>query len=91
MWKIWIDFSAICIPKSWLPEGDDTSQIYLEDNKCIPQGKSCCTKGGLIIYLQDKFDDTYKSRLTNYDTWEGQIIHVKKGKYLKKPIHFVNI
>jgi hypothetical protein len=55
------------------------------------QGKSCSTKGGLIIYLQDKFDYTYTSRLTNYNTWEGQIIQVKKGKNLKKPIIIGNI
>ncbi len=57
--------------------------IQLEGYQCIPQGKLCSTEGGLIIYLQDKFDYTYKSRLTNYNTWEGQIIHVKKGKHLK--------
>ncbi len=41
--------------------------------------------------MQDKFDYTYKSILTNYNTWEGQIIHVKKGKHLKKPINIGNI
>ncbi len=84
-------FSAICIQESWLSEGDDTSQIQLDGYKCIPQGKSCSSKGGLIIYWQDKFDYTYKSRLTNYNTWEGQIIHIKKGKHLKKPINIGNI
>ncbi len=69
-------FSAICIQESWLSEGDDTSQIQLEGYKWISQGKSCSSKGGLIIYLQDKFDYTYKSRLTNYNAWEGQIIRI---------------
>ncbi len=41
--------------------------------------------------MQDKFDYTDKSRLTNYNTCEGQIIHVKKGKHLKKPINIGNI
>ncbi len=27
----------------------------------------------------------------NYNTWEGQIIHVKKGKHFKKPINIGNI
>ncbi len=63
-------FSAICIQESWLSEGDDISQIQLEGYKRIPQGKSCSSNGGLIINLQDKFDYTYKSRLTNYNTWK---------------------
>ncbi len=41
--------------------------------------------------MQDKFDYTYKSRLPNYNTWEGQIIHIKKGKHLKKLINIGNI
>ncbi len=76
--KIFVfEFSAMCIQKSCLSEGDHTSQIQLEDYQCVPRGNSCSTKGGLIIYLQDMFDYTYISRLTNYNTWEGQIIHVK--------------
>ena len=43
-------FSAICIQESWLAEGDNISQIQLEGYICIPQGKSCTSKGGLIIY-----------------------------------------
>ncbi len=62
------EFSAICIQESWLTVGDDRSQIQLEGYQCIPQGKSCSTKGGVIIYLQDKFGYTYKSSLTNYNT-----------------------
>ncbi len=50
------------------------------------QGKSCSDKGGLIIYLQDKFDYVYTSRLNNYSTWKGQIIKNKKGNNLNKPI-----
>lgn len=84
-------FSAICLQESWLGEGADISQIQLEGYQCIPQGKSCSTKGGLIIYLQDKFDYVPKSSLTSYNTWEGQIIQVKKGKYLNKPINIGNI
>ncbi len=41
--------------------------------------------------MQDTFYYTYKSRLTNYNAWEGQTIHVKKAKHLKKPINIGNI
>ncbi len=91
MKTFYFQFSAIYIQESWLSEGDDTSQIQLESYKCIPQGKSRHSKGGLIIYLQDKFDYIYKSRSNNYNTWEGQIIHIKKGKHLKKTINIGKI
>ncbi len=74
------------ILESWFTNDADTSQIELEGYTCISQGSSCSGKGGLIIYLQDKFEYTYKYKLTNYDIWEGQIIHVKKGELLNKPI-----
>jgi hypothetical protein len=97
--KIFIDnlksidfqFSAICVQESWLADGDDTSQIQLDGYKCILQGKSCSSKGGLIIYLHNKFEYDYISTLTNYNTWEGQIIQVKKGEYLDKPVNIGNI
>jgi hypothetical protein len=84
-------FSAICIQESWLSDDADTSQIQLDGYKCIPQGKSCSSKGGLIIYLDNQFDYHVKSKLTKYKTWEGQIIQVKKGKSLSKAINIGNI
>ena len=84
-------FSAICIQESWLSEGDDTSQIQLEDYECIPQGKSCSSKGGLIIYLHENFTHEPKLRLIQYATWEGQVIQVEKGDTLTKPIVIGNI
>ncbi len=41
--------------------------------------------------MQDKFGYTYKNKLTNYDTWKGQIIQVKKVELLNKPIIIWNI
>ncbi len=82
-------FNAICILESWLTDDADTSHIELEGYTCISQVGSCSSKGGLIIYLQDKFEYTYRNKLTNYDTWEG--IQVKKGELLNKPIIIGNI
>ncbi len=87
--KINYQFSAICVQESWLAE-IDMSQIQLEGYQCMPQGKSCSSKGGLIIYLSNKFEYTCKLKLTKYKTWEGQVIHVN-GKHLLKPIIIGNI
>ncbi len=89
--KINYEFSAICVQESWLAENDDTSQIQLEGYQCIPQGKSCSSKAGLIIYLSNKFEYTSNLVLTKYKTWEGQVIQVRKGKHLSKPINIGNI
>ncbi len=85
------EFSAIVIQESWLADGADTSQIQLNDYTCIPQGKASSSKGGLIIYLHKTFDYVYKTKLSHFVTWEGQIVQVKKGEYLAKPITIGNI
>ena len=84
-------FSAICIQESWLSENSDVSQIQLDGYNLILQGKSCSSKGGLIIYLNKKYDHDVKMKITEHDTWEGQVIQVKKGKYLSKAILLGNI
>ncbi len=61
--EIYFSFSAICVQESWLSENDYTSQLQLKGYECIPQGKSCSSKGGLIIYLNKKFDYTYTKKL----------------------------
>ena len=43
-------FSVICLQESWLAETDDQSLIQLKGYNCISQGKSCSTKGGLVMY-----------------------------------------
>ncbi len=53
-------FSAICIQESWVSEGDCTSLIQLEGYECISQGKTCSSKGGLIIYLHERFKHRLK-------------------------------
>ncbi len=84
-------FSVTCNPESWLSKGADTFLIQLEGYKCIPQGKSCSTKGGLIIYFHENLNYKLKLELTKYETWEGQCIEVMRGKTLTKPLYIGNI
>ena len=72
-------FSVICIQESGLAENVDTSHIQINDYECIPQGKSKrISKGGLIIYLHKNFDYVPKFTLNKYNTWEAQVIQIKK-------------
>ncbi len=50
-----------------------------------------CQKGGLLIYLQDRFECDYKYKLNTYSTWERQIIKLKKGDSLNKTVSIGNI
>jgi len=84
------EFSAICIQESWLSENDATNHLFLENYTLIPQGKSCSSKGGLVIYLHNKFTYENKMCLNNFETWEEQVIGVTKGG-LTKSIVIANI
>lgn len=83
-------FSALCLQETWLDDNADFKQHQLEDYNCIPQGKHCTNAGGLVIYLHNNFKYTVKRSL-KYDTWEGQLVHVKKSEHLSKPIIIGNI
>ncbi len=85
------EFSVICIQETWLSENDDTSCFKIEGYNLIPQVKSCSQKGGLLIYLQDRFEYDYKYKLNTYSAWEGQIIQGKMGDSLNKTVNIGNI
>ncbi len=72
-------FNLICIQESGLSENDATDHLKLDNYKLIPQGKSCSSKGGLVIYLQSKFEYETTMKLNKYDFWEGQVITITKG------------
>ncbi len=57
----------------------------------ITQGRSSSTKGGLIIYLNEQCDYIYKNKLNEYESWEGQVIQIKKGDSLNKAINLGNL
>ncbi len=76
-----------------MSENEDILPIKLVGYSYIAQGKSCKSKGGLIIYLYNynKYKYVNKMKLTKYRTWEGQIIEVNKGGNLSKPVIIGNI
>ncbi len=43
-----------------------------------------------IVYV-DKYEYEYKSKLTGYESWESQIIYIRKGNTLNKGINLINI
>ncbi len=79
-------FSTICIQESWLSTEDNYAPMNITGYDLIPQGKSCNAKGGLIIYLHDKFKYTPKLKVNKSSIWEGQFINVYGGDLPRKLI-----
>ncbi len=57
----------------------------------IPKGRFSSTKEGLVIYLHEQYDFVYKNKLNEYESWEGQVIQIKKGDSLNKAINLANL
>ena len=76
---IYID--VICIQESRLNDSytQDNPSIQIQGYDCIPQGKYCGEKGGLITYVREIHESrklTYES-ITKSNTWEGLYVEVK--------------
>ncbi len=84
------EFSAICIHETLLSDKDDYSSVKLEGYKCIPQRKMCGSKGGLIIYLNEKVNYTKIQKINQSRIWEGQFINITGGG-LSKSITLGNV
>ena len=66
-----ISLGALCIQESWLSEHDDTSLIKLEGYNCITQGRTSSSRGGLLIYLHEKYNYTCKHFTNSFELWEN--------------------
>ena len=84
-------FDAICLQETWRDDTQDTSLIQLDNYKCITQSKSGSSKGGLLIYLNNKY--RYKTIITpNHSTdWENQLIKITGGILHHKSLLLGNI
>ena len=85
-----LELSAICIQDRWLSENDDHALVQLDNYTCIVRGKRCSNKGGLIIYLHNKFNHTVLPTSFTSPDFEFQFMKVKGGGLIK-PITIGNI
>ena len=85
-----INFGVICLQESWLNANDDITQIELDHYNCVIQGKTCSSKGGLMMYIHEKFNYKVKTYGNLCNNWESQIVELSGGG-LSKPITICNI
>ena len=84
------NFDAICIQESWLSNDSDTSLLNIDGFNLISQGKIASERGGLLIYLDEKYEYRELSLYTRSDVWEGQFIEIF-GDHIHKKIIIGNI
>ena len=74
-------FDTLFLQETWLTdkqcESDDIKRFDIPGYQTIPLGRKCGRKGGLIIYLHDKYkyvlrDNLYKAS----NDWEGLFVDV---------------
>ena len=80
----------VCLKETWKSDCDDLSVYDLHGYKCIAQDKHCSNKGGLMIYVHNKYKAEVKCNINMYEHWEGLIIEIKDG-CLSKTIIIGNI
>ena len=83
-------YSVICLQETWLSEMDDMSIFQIDGYDSISQGKSCSNKGGLAIYIDNRFDYEIIMNLNMYKQWEGLVIKVK-GDTLTNAVIICNV
>ena len=72
------EFSAICLQESWLSNVADISLYQLEGYTLILQRKTCSQHGGLVIYLNNKYN--YKNITLGEESqiWEKQFLEITR-------------
>ena len=83
-------FNVICLQECSISDQTYSLNIQLPGYDCITQIKSSSDRGGLRIYVDNKFQYGVCLNLNMYEHWEGQIIYPKGGG-LPKPIIIGNI
>lgn len=77
-----IIFDAICIQESHLDDTytSSTGAIAIDNYTCVPKGKTCGSKGGLVIYVRDIYDAQIMDICPQSEIWEGLFVDIRNDK-----------
>ena len=81
-----IYINAICIQETWLTSDADLCTKQIPGYTSISRGRTCSSKGGLIIYLHEHYSYTIDTSFDNFSDWACQLINVDGGNLRKKLI-----
>ena len=85
-----IHFPVICIQETWLQDETKLPLVSLNGYNCFYGKASTSSHGGLITYIDDKFEVRVVKTVDNSNIWEGLFLELKHGS-LKNKITIGNI
>ena len=71
-----IHFHAICIQESWIKDESKLPLVALEGYQCFSLKATASLHGGLITYVDDKYDVSIKTIVDNSNVWEGLFLEL---------------
>ena len=71
-----VRFDVICIQESWLDDDADIGIFQLEGYNCISQGKHASAHGGLMSYVDTKYNAERLDCSPNSSIWEGLFVKI---------------
>ena len=74
---------AICLQETWTSSDSDLSLWQLPGYQLIHQGSKCIKHGGLIIYLNENYNDEIRNLYTDSNIWEGLFIDINGGNIFR--------
>ena len=70
--------SVICLQECWLSDHSDISQFKLPGYNIFVTPRSCGAKGGLVMFIDDKFSaKPVQCSLRYPETWEAQFLSLR--------------
>ena len=78
-----IHFHAICIQESWIQDESKLPLVALEGYQCFSLKATASSHGGLITYVDDKYDVSIKSTVDNSNVWEGLFLELNHNSLQK--------
>ena len=81
-----IHFHAICIQESRIKDESKLPLVALEGYQCFFLKATASSHGGLITYVDDKYDVSIKTTVDNSNVWEGLFLELNHNSLQNKII-----
>ena len=76
----------ICIQESWIADDSLLQLLQLEGYNSFHVNATSSTHGGVVTYVDDKYDVTVKALINTSDLWDGLFLEIKHENWKNKII-----
>ena len=77
---------TICIQESWIHDDSKIPLVALEGYQCFSIKATTSSHGGLITYVDDKYDVQVKKTVDDSNIWEGLFLELNHSSFQNKII-----